>query len=391
MRKKRCVGGQIASDPPRTILRRVRRLLWFLAILAALSVALITVALIVTRLPPFGATLEGERAARAERSGHYRDGKFQNLEPTHKLQPGSFAAMLRHQVFGDEQRVPLRPVPLVRRVAADYAAPPASGLRATWIGHATVLVELDGQRILVDPIFSQRSSPFDFVGPERFTPPPIALAALPEILAVVISHDHYDHLDMATIVALAKRGAHFVVPLGIGAHLERWGVARERVRELDWNEHTELKGLRFTATPGRHYSGRGLFDTDATLWATWVIAGPQHRVFFSGDTGYSSLFRQLGARFGPFDLTLIKIGASDPTWQQIHMSPEEAVRVHSDVRGRLLLPIHWGTFNLANHAWSEPAERLLVAARAARIAFVLPKPGEWVDVAAPPPVATWWR
>jgi L-ascorbate metabolism protein UlaG (beta-lactamase superfamily) len=365
----------------------VKRLLGLLALLLVLFVAV----LLVTRLRPFGAAPSGERVSRAERSGHYRDGKFQNLEPTNMVQPGSYGEMLQHQFFGKEQRVPAKPVPVAPRTAADYAQPPASGLRATWIGHASVLIELAGQRILVDPIFSQRCSPFDFVGPERFAALPITLEALPTIHAVVISHDHYDHLDLPTIEALSARGTQFVVPLGIGAHLQRWGVPLTRIHELDWYEHAELAGVRFTATPARHYSGRGVLGRDATLWASWVIAGGGQRVFFSGDTGYSKTFREIGEKLGPFDLTLIKIGASDPTWQEIHMSPEDAVRVHTDVGGRLLLPIHWGTFNLANHAWNEPAERLFAAARAATIQFVIPKPGELVDVAAPLPVVTWWR
>jgi L-ascorbate metabolism protein UlaG (beta-lactamase superfamily) len=346
---------------------------------------------LIMQLPPFGAAPSGQRLARAEHSAHYARGAFQNLEPTDKLRPGSFGEMLRHQLLGEEQRVPAQPVPIVRRTSADYATAPASGLRATWLGHASVLLELDGTRVLVDPVFSQRCSPFTFVGPQRFAALPIALADLPKVAVVVISHDHYDHLDMATVEALAARGARFVVPLGIGAHLERWGVPADRITDLDWYEHTTRDGLRFTATPARHYSGRGALDGDATLWASWVIASTRHRVFFSGDTGYSREFARIGEKLGPFDLTLIKIGASDPTWDQIHMSPEDAVRTHRDVRGALMLPIHWGTFNLANHAWNDPPERLFSAARAAGIHFVVPRPGEWVEPAAPQEVTTWWR
>ncbi len=359
---------------------------------AAIAVIVLAGAvLLVTLLPPFGAVPSGARLARAQRSAHYADGAFQNLEPTYKLKPGTFFEMLRHQFLGDEQRVPSRPVPIIQRSAAEYATPPASGLRATWIGHATVLLELDGTRVLVDPVFSERCSPFSFVGPRRFAALPIALADLPAVQIVVISHDHYDHLDMETIQALAARGSRFVVPLGIGAHLERWGVPAGRITDLDWYEHTTHAGLRVTATPARHYSGRGVLGADATLWASWAIAGPQHRVFFSGDTGYSEEFSRIGERLGPFDLTLIKIGASDPTWQQIHMSPEDAVRTHRDVRGGLMFPIHWGTFNLAYHAWNDPPERLLAAAREAGIGVVVPRPGEWVEPSKPPPVTPWWR
>jgi L-ascorbate metabolism protein UlaG (beta-lactamase superfamily) len=345
----------------------------------------------VLQLPAFGAKPAGERRARAERSGHYRDGAFSNLEPTNKLTPGTFGEMLHHQFFGEEQRVPAKALPVLKRTAADYATPPASGLRATWIGHATVLLEIDGKRVLTDPVFSARCSPFQWIGPERFAPPPIALDALPPIDAVVVSHDHYDHLDQHTITKLAERGAQFVVPLGIGAHLERWDVAAKQITDLDWHERKLIGDLQLTATPARHYSGRGVLDGDATLWASWVIAGPKHRVFFSGDTGYSAQFAKIGAAHGPFDLTLIKVGASDPTWQQIHMSPEEALKTHRDVRGRVLLPVHWGTFNLAYHDWHEPAERVLAAARKAGVTLALPRLGEWVEPPGTVPASAWWR
>lgn len=366
---------------------RPRRWLFVLAASIGLVAAS---AVVVPLLPPFGGTLQGARLARAKRSAHFADGSFRNLEPSHKLQPGTFWEMTRHWLFGAEQREPEAPISIVPRSTEDYATPPSSGLRATWIGHASVLIEIDGQRVLVDPIFSERSSPFGFVGPRRFFPPPIALSELPRIAAAVISHDHYDHLDMATVTALAARGTQLIVPLGVGAHLERWDVPAARITELDWYENTSLNGLRFTATPARHYSGRGLWNGDEILWASWSIAGARHRVFFSGDTGYSAEFVKIGERLGPFDLTLIKIGASDPTWHEIHMSPEDAVKVHRDVRGRLLLPVHWATFNLANHAWNEPADRLVAAARTAGIAFVVPRPGAWVEPSVSEPTARWW-
>jgi L-ascorbate metabolism protein UlaG (beta-lactamase superfamily) len=360
-------------------------------IVLALALGLVIVALAVTQLAPFGAAASGERLTRMQRSDRHIKGKFENLEPTHKLVPGTFWEMLTHQFTGNEQRVPPQPVPVVRRRAADYEIKPTTGIRATWLGHASVLLEIAGRRVLTDPAFSERCSPFSFIGPQRFAAVPFAAAEVPQIDVVVISHDHYDHLDMATIQALSARGTRFVVPLGIGAHLERWGVPPERVVDLDWYESVEIQGVMFTATPARHYSGRGLLDSDQTLWASWVIAGPTERVYFSGDTGYSSEFKKIGERFGPFQLTLIKIGASDPTWQEIHMSAEEAVKAHQDVRGQLLLPIHWGTFNLAYHAWNEPPDRALAAAQAANVAITVPKPGEWVDPASPPPLTPWWR
>jgi L-ascorbate metabolism protein UlaG (beta-lactamase superfamily) len=342
-------------------------------------------------LASFGGKLEGARLERARRSPQFDGTRFVNSVPTALMQPGSTWEMLRHQLLGDEERVPRRALPVVPRSAADYATPPASGLRATWIGHASTLVELDGQRLLTDPVWSERCSPSTLLGPRRFHPPPIALEALPPIDVVIISHDHFDHLDMATVRALAARGTRFAVPLGVGAHLEAWSIPAGQITELDWGESVRVGGLELTATPARHYSGRNPLRRDGTLWASWVVKGPRHRIFFSGDTGYFDGFRAIGAAHGPFDLTLIKIGACDRTWQDIHLSPEEAVRAHRDLGGRLLLPVHWGTFNLAFHAWNAPPEEAVTAAAALGVDLVIPRPGQWFEAATPPPLDPWWR
>jgi L-ascorbate metabolism protein UlaG (beta-lactamase superfamily) len=369
---------------------RVRRAV--LVILALIIGALAAATIASTSgLKSFGGKPEGERLARIQRSPHFSGGRFVNPVASSLMRSGSSFEMLRHQLFGKEVRTPPRPVPVVSHGKADFAAPPASGLRATWLGHATTLVEIDGRRVLLDPIWSERCSPSTLVGPRRFHPPPIALADVPPIDAVLISHDHYDHLDITTVQALAARGAHFVVPLGIGAHLEAWEIPSRQVTELDWEESAQVGGLTLTATPARHYSGRGLRGGSRTLWASWVIAGPAHRAWFSGDSGYFDAFREIGRRHGPFDLTLIKIGASDPTWSDIHMTPEEAVQAHQDVGGKLMLPVHWGTFNLAFHDWNEPPERALAAARKAGVALVVPRPGEPVDPSRPPALDPWWR
>jgi L-ascorbate metabolism protein UlaG (beta-lactamase superfamily) len=339
----------------------------------------------------FGGKLGGERLERARRSPNFDGQKFVNPVPTHLLTPGTTWEMVRHQLFGGEERVPRRSVPVVARTSSDYSTPPASGLRATWIGHASTLVEIDGHRLLTDPIWSERASPSTLVGPRRFHPPPLPIEALPPIDVVIISHDHFDHLDMATIQALAARGSRFAVPLGVGAHLEAWSIPAAQVVELDWGESVRLGGLELVATPARHYSGRNPLRRDGTLWSSWVVKGPSHRIFFSGDSGYFDGFKAIGAAHGPFDLTLVKIGACDRTWQDIHMSPDEAVRAHLDLKGRLLLPIHWGTFNLAFHAWNAPAEEAVAAARARGVNVAVPRPGQWVEPDAPPPLEAWWR
>lgn len=353
-----------------------------LLITAAAAGAAISAGLVVLKVwKPLGGRVEGERLKLVQRSPHWRDGKFRNLVPTHL---GDMLRSIYLQFSGDQQRTPKEAVPIVPLTAGDLAAP--SDLRAVWIGHSSVMVDLDGVRFLTDPVWSERCSPFTSLGPKRFHPPPIALSDLGRVDAVIISHDHYDHLDMPTIQTLAAGGATFFVPLGIGAHLERWGVTR--FRELDWNEEAELRGVRFVALPARHYSGRAL-ARDETQWASWAVIGPRHRLYFSGDTGYFDEFRRIGAQHGPFDLTLIKIGAYGETWPEIHVDPEEAVQAHIDVRGKLMLPIHWATFNLAFHDWYEPAERMLRAADG-RIAVTTPKPGEIVTPEAPPS-SRWWR
>jgi L-ascorbate metabolism protein UlaG (beta-lactamase superfamily) len=341
-------------------------------------------------LASLGGRVTGARLERARHSPQFADGRFRNTEPRGTGRT-SYREMVRRQFFGKEQRSPVAPVPVVRRTARDYATPPASGLRATWIGWASVLVELDGRVVLTDPIWSERCSPSTLIGPKRFHEPPLPLAELPHVDAVVISHDHYDHLDMATVRTLAGKGTHFVVPLGIGAHLQRWNVPAAQIHELDWRESIRLDGLTLTSTPARHYSGRNPRHANETLWSSWVMAGPRHRVFFSGDTGYSKHFAAIGAAYGPFDLTLIKIGASDPSWEEIHMTPEDAVRTHQDVRGKVMLPIHWATFNLGYHPWREPADRALAAATKAGVSIVIPRPGEFVDPeASRPPQPAWW-
>ncbi len=363
------------------------------ALLAAAGAAAIAVARSTDWLASLGGRLAGERLDRARRSGHWADGKFLNTVPTETILPRDVPTTLLLQLSSDGARYPRRPIPVVARARADYDSPPPSGLRVTWMAHAGALVEIDGHRVLTDPVWSERVSPSSILGPRRFFTPPIALADLPQLDAVLISHDHYDHLDMETVRALGERGALFLVPLGVGAHLEKWGIAPERIHELDWEERTSIGDLTIVATPARHFSGRGVRDRDATLWCSWVVAGPRHRVFYSGDSGYFAGFREIGAAHGPFDATLMSLASYGPTWPQIHMNPEELVQAHADLSGGLLLPVHWATFNLAFHAWNEPALRASRAAKERGVRIAFPRPGEMVEPAAPPPSVfdEWWR
>lgn len=346
-------------------------------------------------LDTLGSAPEGERLARIQRSPNYQGGSFQNPPAPSTPVTGGWRETIRQWLSGHEQRVPPGPIPIVSMARADFERPPVSGLRATWLGHSTVLVEIDGARILFDPVWARRASPSALIGPVRFHAPPLALDDLPPLDAIIASHDHYDHLDRGVVRALARSAtqshARFVVPLGVGAHLERWGVAAERIIELDWAESTTVGPLTLTATPARHFSGRGFRDRNHTLWASWSVAGPAHRVFHSGDTGPFPGFVDIGVAHGPFDLTFMKIGAYGETWPDIHLTPEQAVDAHTVLRGKALLPIHWGTFNMAFHAWDEPAERVVAAAAGAGVQLIVPRPGESVEPATARGVDPWWR
>lgn len=326
----------------------------------------------------------------AERSPHYRDGVFHNLERVSlvPLDREEQRFVLWELLRGLATSRAPRPIPLAE---PGFPADPGA-LAVTWLGHATTLIEVDGYRVLTDPVFGERCSPSDSLGPRRLHAPPVELGSLPAVDAIVISHDHYDHLDIDTITALARsQRAPFVVPLGVGAHLRAWGVDERRVVELDWHEQTRIGELTLTSTPARHFSGRFL-TRNTTLWASWVIGGPAHRVYFGGDSGYTAGFGKIGADHGPFDVTLLPIGAYNKAWPDVHMNPEEAVRAHRDLNGSsagTLLPIHWGTFRLAPHPWDEPVERLLAAA--SDVPVVAPKPGERVDFERGTELDPWWR
>lgn len=372
--------------------RIARGLVRVTVFLVAVVALLVVAGWAVMRTAPFGASMAGERLQRALANPQYRDGRFVNVEPEAPASPTALVDYTVRQFSGDEVREPPAPVPVLSVTRATLAAPPAAaGLRAFWIGHASAYVEIDGLRMLLDPVFAERVSPLP-VGPRRFHPPPVALADLPRIDAVLISHDHYDHLDMDTVRHLAAGGSRLFVPLGTGAHLERWGVPASQVQEMEWWQEHALGNVRIVCTPSRHYSGRGL-DRSNTLWSSWSVLGPNHRFFYSGDTGYSRLFREIGTRLGPFDMAFVKIGAYGPgaSWVDIHMPPEQAVQVHRDVRARRMFPVHRSTFNLAYHDWDEPIRRTAAEAARTGVDLVTPRLGEWVDADQPFASTRWWE
>jgi L-ascorbate metabolism protein UlaG (beta-lactamase superfamily) len=321
----------------------------------------------------------------------------EGLRNRHPVLPGLRDATVLRPTLGEflrggGRRVPRGPLPSLdpretwRRVAG-------SGLRATWLGHSTVLLEIDGVRVLTDPVWGQRASPLRLAGPKRFQPVPVALRELPPIDLVVISHDHYDHLDHGTITRLARLSVPFVTSLGVGAHLEAWGVPSERITELDWWESHRLPGteLVITAAPSQHFSGRGLKDRNATLWSSIVLRSPRHAVFFSGDTGLTTEYAAIAERLGPFDLVMLEVGAFHPAWGDIHLGPANALKAWQLLGGGAFLPVHWGTFSLAMHAWDEPVETLLQLAPAFDAPLLMPMLGQAVEPAQREAVTPWWR
>ncbi len=331
-------------------------------------------------------------AARMAESPNYADGHFINLEPFPKPTLGKTLKIFSR--FITETRVngvPEQPLPLEPMSAAQLAARLSNDTAVYRMGHSTLLLTLESEFWLTDPIFSDRASPVQWAGPKRFHPVPIDPAELPPIKGVIISHDHYDHLDKGTIKMLHSKVEAFYVPLGVGQYLLEWGVPVEKIHEFDWWQEHQVGNVTLVSTPSNHFSGRGLLDGNTTLWSSWVIKTPKHNLFFSGDSGYFNGFKTIGEKYGPFDLTMMENGAYDPMWEHVHMTPEQSLQAHMDLNGKVMLPIHNGTFELAFHAWTDPFERLGALAAEAGQIMATPIMGQRWQLNEAVPQLAWWR
>jgi len=344
-------------------------------------------------MSPFGRRANGSRLERMQSSPRFKDGVFHNsARVAPGLKPGSALSTMSEFLLGGQRRVPLGPLPSVDPREA-WKRVPDTGFRATWLGHSTVLLELGGVRVLTDPVWGERASPMSFAGPKRFQPVPVTVAGLPPLDAVIVSHDHYDHLDYPTILELAKREVPFYTSLGVGAHLEAWGVPAQRIVELDWWESVKLPRaeVSLTAAPSQHFSGRGVAGRNSTLWSSFVVKSEKHAVFFSGDTGLTPEYEEIRRRLGPFDLVMLEVGAFHPAWGDIHLGPVNALAALELLGGGAFLPVHWGTFNLAIHAWDEPAETLLALGPKRGARLLMPRLGAPVEPGKDVRLEPWWR
>ncbi|MEO1625070.1 MAG: MBL fold metallo-hydrolase [Bacteroidota bacterium] len=356
-------------------------------------VVVLLVALFVNLSPQFGGKASKAQQAAYANSDNFKDGAFINIGGVKSEM--SMGDMLK-AIAGMFKTIPNAmpswriPVQKIDSVAiADYK----DTTRLVWFGHSAFLVQINGKTILIDPMLGNVPAPHPLLGGKRFAKElPITVERLPNIDVVLISHDHYDHLDYGSIKKIKDKVHHFYTPLGLGNHLLRWGVSKEKITELDWWQQARIEGLTFTSTPAQHFSGRGLSDRDKTLWCSWVIQSPSENLFFSGDSGYAPHFKEIGKKFGHFDFAMMECGQYNALWPQVHMFPEETAQAGVDLNAKKIMPIHWGAFKLAQHSWTDPIERVSKKASELQIELVTPQIGEAFVLSAPTKQDDkWWE
>jgi L-ascorbate metabolism protein UlaG (beta-lactamase superfamily) len=362
-------------------------------ILALVILVIISLILFLNFAPQIGAKPDGNRLERMKSSENFKLGKFHNTVTTKMdMKSGKMLGVMLEFFKNDDSREPGEMLQTHKFSALDFNDLSSDKLSFTWFGHSSILIKIDGKVFLIDPVFSERASMFSFMGPKRF---PYSnymnVDLLPEIDAVLISHDHYDHLDYKTMLKLKDKVNRFYVPLSVGAHLEKWGISSKKIVELNWWDSTDLGSISLVFTPSRHFSGRGLNNRFSTLWGSWVILGQNQRIFFGGDSGYFPGFKKIGEKYGPFKLAFLECGAYNENWSEIHMMPEETVQASLDLKSKLLMPIHWGKFNLALHPWKEPIQRAIKKGEELNVNIITPEIGELVILEDQLKTAQWWK
>lgn len=342
--------------------------------------------------PQYGASPDSARLKSFAQLNNYKDGKFINQIPTNMNM--SFANIFSTTVdfiAGVENDAPRGIIPVDKIDSLNIVNNPLTWV--IWFGHSAFLLETGGKKILIDPMLGDTPSPHSWLGSDRYSKElPIEIEQLPQIDAVIISHDHYDHLDYSSIIKLKEKVRHFFVPLAVGAHLMKWEIAPEKITELNWYEEAQYDSLTFICVPARHFSGRGLFDRNRSLWASWIIRSTSENIYFSGDGGYGPHFKEIGDRYGPFDFAMMECGQYNERWANIHMMPEETVQAFIDVQGGLLMPIHWGAFTLALHSWTDPIERVTKEAARLNVPIATPRIGEPLLIGRKQfPASRWWE
>lgn len=338
----------------------------------------------------FGKDPSGDRLERIKKSSHYKDGSFVNTHDTPMLSPdASYPKMMYNFFLGKPKNA--EPDITIPSVQTNLKSLKEATPVIVWFGHSSYLIKINGKNFLMDPVLSGNASPVSFVGKSYPGADVYSTDDFPELDGVIISHDHYDHLDYKTIVKLKSKVKHFYTALGVGAHLAHWGIEEEKITEFDWWEDMDLgDSMKITATPARHFSGRG-FGRGKSLWASYVIQSPTHRIYLGGDSGYDDHFKEIGEKFGPFDIAFLECGQYNTQWPFIHMMPEQTVQASIDLKAKVLMPVHWGKFTLALHPWNESIERATKAADSLQVKLTTPKVGEPIIIDKLYPSEKWWR
>ncbi|MEX1187761.1 MAG: MBL fold metallo-hydrolase [Bacteroidia bacterium] len=374
------------------IIKKILKMTTFL-ILGIIALLVIGTSLFVWLSPEFGGSMNTEHKQVYSQSPQWQEDKFVNAIPTNmdiglKDMPG----LIIKQFKSDPARQPKKDIPVIKIDSLDIAHRSDTITQLTWFGHSAFLLEIKGKKILIDPMFGPTPAPHPTLGKKRYNSEmPIKIEKLPKIDAILLSHDHYDHLDYGSIMKLKSKTREYFVPLGVGRHLESWGIEKEKIHELDWWEFAEFEELQLTCSPARHFSGRGITDRATTLWCSWAIKSDDKNLFFSGDSGYGPHFKEIGEKLGPFDFAMLECGQYNEQWSAIHMIPEESAQAGRDVQADMVMPIHWGSFTLAFHSWTDPVERFTKAAAEHNMKFTTPRIGEAIVMGKPASTNNWWE